>query len=94
MALRIDHTCGKPLTHKLSKVPIRVVEGLECSMNSAHDTHSLEHKAGNHLLKDSGCSSGLVFTIHMHDGFECMSPRDYIDTKSYLAYEQNPYSTH
>jgi hypothetical protein len=30
----------------------------------------------------------------MHDDFECPSPRDYVDTKSWLAYEQNPYSTH
>jgi hypothetical protein len=30
----------------------------------------------------------------MHDDFECPSPRDYVDTKSCLAYEQNPYSTH
>jgi hypothetical protein len=29
-----------------------------------------------------------------HDSFECLSPRDYIDTKSWLAYEQNPYSIH
>jgi hypothetical protein len=38
--------------------------------------------------------SGLVITTHMHDNFECPSPRDYIDTKSWLAYEQNTYSTH
>jgi hypothetical protein len=25
--------------------------------------------------------------------FECLSPRDYVDTKPWLAYEQNPYST-
>jgi hypothetical protein len=31
---------------------------------------------------------------HTHDGFQCSSPRDYLDTKSYLDYEQNPYSTH
>jgi hypothetical protein len=30
----------------------------------------------------------------MHDDFECLSPRDYEDTMSWLAYEQNPYSTH
>jgi hypothetical protein len=29
----------------------------------------------------------------MHDDFECPSPRDYVDIKSWLAYEQNPYST-
>jgi hypothetical protein len=34
-----------------------------------------------------------VFTTHRHDDFECPSPRDYVDTKSCLAYEQNPYST-
>jgi hypothetical protein len=31
---------------------------------------------------------------HTHDDFECPSPRDYVDTKSWLAYEQNPCSTH
>jgi hypothetical protein len=31
---------------------------------------------------------------HTHDNFERLSPRDYVDTKSWLAYEQNPYSTH
>jgi hypothetical protein len=31
---------------------------------------------------------------HMHDGLECLSPTDYVDTKSWLAYEQNSYSTH
>jgi hypothetical protein len=29
---------------------------------------------------------------HRHDCFECPSPRDYVDTKSWLAYEQNLYS--
>jgi hypothetical protein len=29
-----------------------------------------------------------------HDYFECPSLRDYLDTKSWQAYEQNPYSTH
>jgi hypothetical protein len=28
---------------KLSEVPIWVLKGLECSTNSAHDAHSLEH---------------------------------------------------
>jgi hypothetical protein len=31
---------------------------------------------------------------HTHGDFECLSIRDYVDTKSYLAYEQNPYPTH
>jgi hypothetical protein len=31
---------------------------------------------------------------HRHDDFECLSLRDYVDTKSSLPYEQNPYSTH
>jgi hypothetical protein len=30
----------------------------------------------------------------MHDGVKCPSPRDYVDTKSWPAYEQDPYSTH
>jgi hypothetical protein len=28
------------------------------------------------------------------NAFKCPSPRDNVDTKSWLAYEQNPYSTH
>jgi hypothetical protein len=35
--------------------------------------------------------SGLVFMTRMHDDFECSSLRDYVCTKSDLAYEQNPY---
>jgi hypothetical protein len=31
---------------------------------------------------------------HTHDNFEFLSQRDYIDTKSWLAYDQNSYSTH
>jgi hypothetical protein len=31
---------------------------------------------------------------HRHDGFECPSTIDYVDTKSCLAYGQNSYSTH
>jgi hypothetical protein len=38
--------------------------------------------------------SGLVITTHTHDDFECLSLRDYVDTKFWLTYEQNPYSTH
>jgi hypothetical protein len=38
--------------------------------------------------------SGLVIMTHSHDNFECLSPRDYVETKSWPAYEQNPYSTH
>jgi hypothetical protein len=30
---------------------------------------------------------------HSHDDIEHPSPRDYVDTKSWLAYERNPYST-
>jgi hypothetical protein len=44
-------------------------------------------------MKNLDCLSGLVITTHMHNGFECLSLRDYVDTKSWLAYEQNPYST-
>jgi hypothetical protein len=36
----------------------------------------------------------LVITTHTHDDFGCLSPRDYVDTKSWLTYEQNPYLTH
>jgi hypothetical protein len=45
------------------------------------------------LGENSDCQSGLVFMTHTHDSFERPSPRDYVDTKSWLAYEQNPYST-
>jgi hypothetical protein len=44
-------------------------------------------------VKNPDHLSGLVITTHMHDDFKCLSPRDYIDTKSWLAYEKNPYST-
>jgi hypothetical protein len=33
-----------------------------------------------------------MITTHTHNNFEWLSPRDYIDTKSWLAYDQNPYS--
>jgi hypothetical protein len=46
------------------------------------------------FVENPDCSSGLVITTHMHDGFECSTPRDYVDTKSWLTYVQNPYSTH
>jgi hypothetical protein len=45
-------------------------------------------------VKNPDCLSGLVIMTHTHDDFECLSPRDYVDTKSYLEYEQYPYSTH
>jgi hypothetical protein len=45
-------------------------------------------------VKNPDCPSGLVITTHMHDDFEYSSPRDYVDTKSWLAYKQNSYSTH
>jgi hypothetical protein len=35
-----------------------------------------------------------VLTTHTHDDFEYPSLRDNIDTKSWIAYEQNPYQTH
>jgi hypothetical protein len=34
-----------------------------------------------------------VIMTHTHDNFKCLSPRDYVDTKPLLAYEQNPYPT-
>jgi hypothetical protein len=34
-----------------------------------------------------------VITTHTHDNFKCLSPWDYVDIKSWLSYEQNPYST-
>jgi hypothetical protein len=56
-------------------------------MNSVHNAYSLEHYAGNYSVKNSDCSSGLVFMTHRHDDFEYLSPRDFVDTKSWLAYE-------
>jgi hypothetical protein len=43
MPLRTDHTWEIPKLDKLSEVLIQVIKGFECSTNSAHDTHSLEH---------------------------------------------------
>jgi hypothetical protein len=83
-----------PWLDKLSKVPIWVIEGLECSMNSTHDAYSLEHKAGNYSVKNPDCLSRLLLSTHRHNSLKCQSPRDYVDTKSCLAYEQNPYLTH
>jgi hypothetical protein len=45
-------------------------------------------------VKNPDFLSGLVIMTHRHTNFECLSPRDYVDTKSWLGYEQNPYSTH
>jgi hypothetical protein len=45
-------------------------------------------------VKNAECLSGLVFITHRHDGFKCPSPRDYVNIKSGLAYEENPYLTH
>jgi hypothetical protein len=54
----------------------------------------LSTKLGTARWKNANYPSGLVITTHMHNDFEYPSPRDYVDTKSWLAYEQNPYSTH
>jgi hypothetical protein len=45
-------------------------------------------------MKNPNCPSGLVFMTHRHDDFVSLSPKDFVDTKSWLAYEQNPYLTH
>jgi hypothetical protein len=45
-------------------------------------------------VKNPDYPSGLVIMTHMHDDFEYPSPREDVDTMSWLAYEQNPYSTH
>jgi hypothetical protein len=37
--------------------------------------------------KDPDCLSRLVITTYTHDGFERPCPRDYVDTKYWLAYE-------
>jgi hypothetical protein len=50
-------------------------------------------KLGITQWKNLDYLSGLVITTHTHNNFECPSPRNYVDTKSRLAYELNPYST-
>jgi hypothetical protein len=45
-------------------------------------------------VKNIDYPSCLVITTHTYDDFECLSPRDYVDTKFWLAYEQNPYSAY
>jgi hypothetical protein len=54
----------------------------------------LSIKIGIARWKNPDYPSGLVIMTHTHDDFECLSLRDYADTKSYLAYEQTPYLTH
>jgi hypothetical protein len=94
MTLRTAHTCGKPLLDKLNKVSIRVVKELEWLYKL--DTwcphpwavgQELHGENPDRLIK-------LVFMTHTHDDFECPSLRDYVASKSRLAYEQNSYSTH
>jgi hypothetical protein len=53
----------------------------------------LSIKFGITQWKSPDYQSGLVITTHAYNIFECASPRDYVDTKSWLAYEQNPYLT-
>jgi hypothetical protein len=53
----------------------------------------LSTKLGIIWWKNSDYLSGMVITTYTHDNFECPSPRAYVDIKSWLAYEQNPYST-
>jgi hypothetical protein len=52
---------------------------------------ALSTKLGIIQWENPNYLSCLVLATHMHDGFECPSPRDYVETKSGLAYEQNPY---
>jgi hypothetical protein len=74
MTLGTDHAWKNPKLDKLSEVLIRVIKGFECSTNSAHGTHSLEHQAENYLVKNPNCQSSQVFTTLVHDGFKCLSP--------------------
>jgi hypothetical protein len=53
----------------------------------------LSTKLGIARWKSPDYPSGLVITTHTHENFECLSPKDYVDTKSLLAYEQNPFDT-
>jgi hypothetical protein len=53
----------------------------------------LSTKFGITRWKNLDYQSGLVIMTHTYNVFECASPRGYVDTKSWLAYEQNPYST-
>jgi hypothetical protein len=52
----------------------------------------LSTKLGITQWKNLDYLIGLVIMTHTHDDFECPSSKDYVDTKSWLAYEQNPYS--
>jgi hypothetical protein len=54
----------------------------------------LSTKLGISQWKNLDYPSGFVIMTHTHDDFKCPSPRNYAETKSWLAYEQNPYSTH
>jgi hypothetical protein len=54
----------------------------------------LSTKLGIARWKNPDYSSGLVIMTHTHNDFKCLSPRDYVDTMFWLAYQQNPYSTH
>jgi hypothetical protein len=54
----------------------------------------LASKPLGQFVKNLDCLSGLVIMTHMHDDFECPSLRNYVDTKSWLGYEQNSYSTY
>jgi hypothetical protein len=63
-------------------------------MNLVHDSNRSKHYTGNYVVKNLDCPSGLVIMTHKHNDSECLSPRDYVDTMFWLAYEKNPYSTH
>jgi hypothetical protein len=93
MALRTGHTCGKSLLDEQNKVSIWVVKDLEL-LYKLGTWCPQPWALGRELLGENpDCLSGLVFTTHTHDDFKCPSPKDYVDMKSWLAYEQNPYST-
>jgi hypothetical protein len=63
-------------------------------MSLAHDTHSPWALSWESSDEKSRLHKCLVITTHRHDDFECPSPRNYVDTESWLAYEQNPYLIH
>jgi hypothetical protein len=94
MALRTDHTWEKSSTQQTKWGPnpgrqrlwMLYELGAWCPQSWAlsWELHG----------ENPDCPSELVIMTHTLDGFECPSSRDYVDTKSWLAYEQNPYSTH
>jgi hypothetical protein len=79
MTLRTNHTWEKSLVQQIE-------QGLDLDRRRLRMLYEL-------LGENLDCPSRLVFMTHRHDGFECMSLRDYVDTMSWLAYKQPLFDT-